>query len=119
MEKFERFLADYPHVAISTFGGRYFGMDRDNNWERIQKAYDEIIFQQTQTSDTPSEYLAKCYEAGKTDEFIPPVSFVGGEAIDDGDSVFHFNFRTDRARQFTQALRVSINAEEAKSIPTW
>jgi 2,3-bisphosphoglycerate-independent phosphoglycerate mutase len=50
-------------------------MDRDNNWERVQKSYDEIMFGQLQTSDTPSEYIAKQYEQLITDEFIKPVSF--------------------------------------------
>jgi 2,3-bisphosphoglycerate-independent phosphoglycerate mutase len=93
-------------------------MDRDNNWERIQKAYDEIVFQQTQTSDTADEYLTKCYTLGESDEFIPPVSFVEGEAIDSDDAVFFFNYRTDRARQFTQALMVSRNPAEVNNIPT-
>jgi 2,3-bisphosphoglycerate-independent phosphoglycerate mutase len=94
-------------------------MDRDNNWDRIQKAYDEIVFQQTQTSDSPGEYLIKCYESGKTDEFLPPVSFVQGEPIDSNDTVFFFNFRTDRARQITQALMVSMNENEINNIPIW
>jgi 2,3-bisphosphoglycerate-independent phosphoglycerate mutase len=91
-------------------------MDRDNNRERIQKAYDEIVFQQSQTSDTPSAYLAKQYEAGITDEFLPPVSFVDGTPIDSGDSVFFFNYRTDRGRQFTQALMVSQFPEKVRLI---
>jgi 2,3-bisphosphoglycerate-independent phosphoglycerate mutase len=82
MKAFETFLKDYPNVIIASLGGRYFGMDRDNNRERTQKAYDEIVFQQTQTSDTPSEYLAKSYEAGVNDEFVAPVSFVEGEPIE-------------------------------------
>ena len=117
MKELEQFLADYPHMKIASLGGRYFGMDRDNNRERVQKAYDEIVFQQTQTSDKPSEYLAKQYELGKTDEFLPPVSFVGGEPIDDGDAVFYYNFRTDRGRQLTQALMVSQFPEKATWYP--
>ncbi len=114
MLEFSDFLSAFPHLKIATLGGRYFGMDRDNNRDRIQKAYDEIVFQQTQTSDTPAEYLAKQYELGKFDEFIPPVSFVEGEEIEDNDAVFYFNYRTDRAREFTQALEVSRDAEKAK-----
>lgn len=114
LSQFSDFLSAFPHVKISTLGGRYFGMDRDNNWERIQKAYDEIVFHQTQTSDTPAEYVAKQYELGKVDEFIPPVSFVEGEEIEDHDAVFFFNYRTDRARQLTQALEVSRDSEKAK-----
>lgn len=119
MKKFEKFLEAYPNVKIASLGGRYFGMDRDNNRERVQKAYDEIVFQQSQTSDTPSEYLLKQYEMGNTDEFLPPVSFVGGEPINDGDSVFSFNFRTDRGRELTQALMISQFPEKAELYPQW
>ena len=107
MKEFEEFLKDYPNVNISTIGGRYFWMDRDNNWDRVQKAYDEIVFQQTQTSDIPSQYIEKCYAAWEVDEFVTPVSFLWTEPIEDGDCVFFLNFRADRARQFTQALQVS------------
>lgn len=89
-------------------------MDRDNNRDRIQKMYDEIVLHQEQTSMTPSEYLQKSYENGVSDEFIVPVSFVEGEEMMDNDVVFFFNFRTDRARQLTQALMVSLSKDNAK-----
>jgi 2,3-bisphosphoglycerate-independent phosphoglycerate mutase len=119
MQAFETFLQAFPYIKIASIGGRYFGMDRDNNRERVQKAYDEVVFQQTQTSDTPSTYLKKQYEAGKTDEFLPPVSFVEGEAIGDGDAVFYYNFRTDRGRELTQALMISQFPEKADLYPQW
>lgn len=118
MVEFEKFLEQYPNVHISSLAWRYYGMDRDNNRERIQKSYDEIAFSQMQTSDTPSEYIAKQYEQGITDEFIKPVSFVGGEQIESGDAVFHLNFRSDRARQMTQAIMVSMNKKNADLYPT-
>ena len=93
-------------------------MDRDNNRERIQKSYDEIMFGQLQTNDTPSEYIAKSYEKEIADEFLLPVSFMDGEQIESGDAVFFLNFRSDRARQMTQAIMVSMNPEEAKKYPT-
>lgn len=93
-------------------------MDRDNNRERIQKSYDEIVFSQMQTSDTPSEYIKKQYDQEITDEFIKPVSFVGGEQIESGDAVFHLNFRSDRARQMTQAILVSMDKKTAALYPT-
>lgn len=114
MKEFEEFLKDYPNVNISTIGGRYFWMDRDNNWDRVQKAYDEIVFQQTQTSDTPSQYIEKCYAAWEVDEFVTPVSFLWTEPIEDGDCVFFLNFRADRARQFTQALQVSKDEKKSE-----
>lgn len=118
MQEFEIFLKAYPNVKISSLAGRYYGMDRDNNRERVQKSYDEIVFGQLQTSDTPSEYIAKSYEKLLTDEFILPVSFVRWEQIESGDAVFHLNFRSDRARQLTQAIMVSIDKKNAQEYPT-
>lgn len=118
MKEFQIFLQKFPHVTIASLGGRYFGMDRDNNRERIQKSYDEIMFGQLQTSDTPDEYIAKQYELGLTDEFIPPVCFMDAEQIEDGDTVFHLNFRSDRGRQMTQAIKVSCDPKLAQEYPT-
>ncbi len=119
MKDFEEFLKDYPNVKISTLWGRYWGMDRDNNRDRVQKAYDEIVFQQTQTSDTPTEYIHKRYEAWESDEFLTPVSFLWTEPVEDWDSVFFLNFRADRARQMTQALVVSKTPEKAELYEKW
>ena len=119
MKDFEEFLKNYPNVKISTLWGRYWGMDRDNNRDRIQKSYDEIVFQQTQTSDTPTQYIQKRYEAGESDEFLTPVSFLWAEWIEDGDTVFYLNFRADRARQMTQALMVSQNSKKAELYEKW
>ena len=119
MRDFEKFLKDYPNVKISTLGGRYWWMDRDNNWNRVQKAYDEMVFQQTQTSDTPTDYIQKRYEVWETDEFLTPVSFLWTEPIGDWDSVFYLNFRADRARQMTQALMVSQDFKNAKLYEKW
>ena len=119
MKDFEEFLKDYPNVKISTLWWRYRWMDRDNNRDRVQKAYDEIVFQQTQTSDTPTQYIQKRYEAGETDEFLTPVTFLWTEWIEVGDSVFYLNFRADRARQMTQALMVSQNPKKAELYEKW
>ena len=119
MKDFEKFLKDYPNVKISTVWWRYRWMDRDNNWDRVQKAYDEIVFQQTQTSDTPTEYIEKRYEAEETDEFVAPVSFLNSEPIEDWDSVFFLNFRADRARQMTQALQVSQDEKKIGLCEKW
>ncbi|MCX6822767.1 MAG: 2,3-bisphosphoglycerate-independent phosphoglycerate mutase [candidate division SR1 bacterium] len=118
MKDFQKFLQKFPHVVIASMAGRYYGMDRDNNRERIQKSYDEIMFGQLQTSDTPCEYLAKQYELGLTDEFLPPVCFMDAEQVEDGDTIFHLNFRSDRGRQMTQAIMVSCNPKVAKDYPT-
>ncbi len=119
MLDFEKFLENYPNVVIASFAGRYYAMDRDNNRERIQKAYDEMVFWQLQTNDSPSEYIFKSYEKEITDEFIEPVSFMDWEQIESWDAVIFLNFRSDRARQMTQALVVSASPDEAKNYPTW
>lgn len=111
MVEFEKFLEKFPNVKISSISGRYFGMDRDNNRDRIQKSYDEIVFGQIQTSDSPSEYIKKSYEKLINDEFILPVCFTDGDQIEDDDAIFHLNFRSDRARQMTQALMASIHPD--------
>ena len=119
MKDFEEFLKDYPNVKIATLWWRYWGMDRDNNRDRVQKAYDEIVFQQTQTSDTATEYIQKRYEAWETDEFLTPVSFLWTEWIDDGDTVFYLTFRADTDRQMTQSLMVSQNPKKAELYEKW
>ena len=118
MQALELFLQDYPHVIIASLSGRYYGMDRDNNRERVQKSYDEIMYGQLQTNDTPSDHMRKCYERELTDEFLPPVNFMDGEQLLDNDAVFFLNFRSDRARQMTQALMVSQDPSIARHYPT-
>jgi len=118
MLAFETFLKKYPNVHISSLSWRYYGMDRDNNRERIQRAYDEIMFSQLQTSDRISEHIQKQYELGITDEFLTPVSFVGWEQVESGDTVFFLNFRSDRARQMAQAIMVSLDKKNAEAYPT-
>lgn len=114
MQEFESFLEQFPNVKISSLAWRFYGMDRDNNRERIQKSYDEIMFGQLQTSDTPSEYIAKQYELEITDEFIPPVSFTRGEQIESDDAIFYLNFRSDRARQLTQSIMISMDQKNGE-----
>lgn len=115
MQEFETYLQQFPNVVIASLAGRYYAMDRDNNRERVQKAYDEIMFGQLQTNDTPSEYIFKSYEKELTDEFLVPVSFMDWEQIEDGDAIFFLNFRSDRARQMTQAFVASMNPEKTKN----
>jgi 2,3-bisphosphoglycerate-independent phosphoglycerate mutase len=94
---------------VASVGGRYYGMDRDNRWERTQKAYDAMVSGQGPRSRSAVEYIRKSYEAGVTDEFVEPGTIVDANdqpigPIRDGDSVIFFNFRSDRARQLTRAL---------------
>jgi 2,3-bisphosphoglycerate-independent phosphoglycerate mutase len=88
---------------IVTLSGRYYAMDRDQRWDRIQRAYD-VMTQETNIDPRPAtEILAASYAEGIKDEFVNPVRIAPG-AIAPGDGVIFFNFRPDRARQLTQAF---------------
>jgi 2,3-bisphosphoglycerate-independent phosphoglycerate mutase len=90
---------------VGSVVGRYYAMDRDRRWDRVQKAYDLLVHGQApHRADTGVEAARAAYERDETDEFITPV-LVGEEAqIRPGDSVFAFNFRPDRMREITRAL---------------
>jgi 2,3-bisphosphoglycerate-independent phosphoglycerate mutase len=88
---------------IVTVSGRYYAMDRDHRWERVQRAYDVITQDGAGNGLTALEVLQASYSEGVTDEFVLPVRIAPG-AIEPGDGVIFFNFRPDRARQLTQAF---------------
>jgi 2,3-bisphosphoglycerate-independent phosphoglycerate mutase len=98
---------------ISTLTGRYYAMDRDNRWERVELAYRAVVHGEAQTgSNDPLAALEKSYEQGVTDEFVKPMVVTKGDGaaaapvgtIHDDDAVIFYNFRADRARQMTRAL---------------
>lgn len=89
---------------IVTVSGRYFVMDRDKRWDRVQKAYEILTNDEITTELTsPTELLTSAYKEKITDEFLPPTRIAKG-AIASGDGVICFNFRPDRSREITQAL---------------
>ncbi len=88
---------------VVTLSGRYYAMDRDRRWDRIQKAYDVLTQDGEGTGQTAQEALKASYDAGNADEFVLPVRLAPG-AIEAGDGVIFFNFRPDRARQLTAAF---------------
>ena len=104
----ERMMAEFGVGRIATVAGRYYAMDRDQRWERTQRAYDAIVRGIGERATSAVEAIRRSYEAGVTDEFIvPTVIAAAGEppvTVRPGDSVVFFNFRADRARQLTQAL---------------
>ncbi len=96
------------HIGVGqivTLSGRYFAMDRDRRWDRIQQAYDVMVGDQiTIPRDwSPLDVITEAYDHKTTDEFLPPTRIAPG-SIKGGDGVIFFNFRPDRARQLTQAL---------------
>jgi 2,3-bisphosphoglycerate-independent phosphoglycerate mutase len=105
----EQLMTKLGTGRVASVGGRYYGMDRDNRWERTKKAYDAIVNGQAPHSQSAVDYIRKSYETGVSDEFIVPGTIVDANdqpvgPIRDGDSVIFFNFRSDRARQLTRAL---------------
>ncbi|MGK7921089.1 MAG: 2,3-bisphosphoglycerate-independent phosphoglycerate mutase [Trichodesmium sp.] len=88
---------------IATVSGRYYAMDRDQRWDRIQKAYDVMTKDGYGIGRSASNLLQQSYTEGITDEFVIPVRVAPG-AVEPGDGVIFFNFRPDRARQLTQAF---------------
>ncbi|RYY66743.1 MAG: 2,3-bisphosphoglycerate-independent phosphoglycerate mutase [Chitinophagaceae bacterium] len=94
--------------TIATVSGRYYAMDRDNRWERVQKAYDVLVHGRGETAHSALEAVATSYQNNVTDEFILPTAILRNGApvatIKEGDAVLCFNFRTDRCREITRAL---------------
>ncbi len=91
-------------IHIATIGGRFYTMDRDNRWERVEKGYEVIVHATNKTSLSPEEYVAESYANNVLDEFIVPVAFDGYEGMQEGDAVIVTNFRSDRVREITAAL---------------
>ena len=89
---------------IATVMGRYYVMDRDKRWERVQLAYDAMVYGEGIQNADPVGAVEKSYAAGITDEFVEPVVCDREGTISDGDSVIFFNYRPDRAREITRAL---------------
>ncbi len=109
---------------IATISGRYYAMDRDNRWDRVEKAYNTIVGGEGLKISDPAEAVETSYAQGITDEFVVPViiSDQAGEpvaTIKDGDGVIFFNFRADRAREITTALTMkAFEKFQRKAFPS-
>ena len=89
---------------IATVMGRYYAMDRDKRWDRVQKAYDAIACGEGPFEADAAEAVQKSYDAGVTDEFVVPVVCVKNAQVRDNDSIIFFNFRPDRAREISRCF---------------
>ncbi len=89
---------------IATVSGRYYAMDRDKRWDRLQKVYDLIVNGKGKTDKNAVSIIEKSYKENITDEFIVPTGIEGFQPIKNSDSVIFYNFRPDRAREITSAL---------------
>ncbi|HFU77337.1 MAG TPA: 2,3-bisphosphoglycerate-independent phosphoglycerate mutase [Epsilonproteobacteria bacterium] len=91
-------------ISIATIGGRFYTMDRDNRWERVEKGYSAIVTASPKTALTPQAYVDESYAKEELDEFLEPVAFTEYEGMQEGDAVIVTNFRSDRVREITTAL---------------
>jgi 2,3-bisphosphoglycerate-independent phosphoglycerate mutase len=105
LEKLERKCASLPNARIATVSGRYYAMDRDKRWERVKLAYDAIAEAQAEfRAENALAALDAAYARGENDEFVKPTLIGAAARIADGDAIVYMNYRSDRARQLTQAF---------------
>ena len=104
VEQLQAKLAELGVGQIATVMGRYYAMDRDNRWERVEKAYAAMVYGEGVLNPDPAAAVAASYGQDVTDEFIVPVVCTPDGHIKAGDSVVFFNFRPDRAREITRTL---------------
>ena len=107
IQQLEKAMAEIGCGEVATVSGRYYAMDRDNRWERVEKAYNALCGQGI-TASSAEEAMQQSYDNGKTDEFVEPTVIVKDgkpvAVIESGDAVIFFNFRPDRARELTRTL---------------
>jgi 2,3-bisphosphoglycerate-independent phosphoglycerate mutase len=104
LDTFQHDLGDAEGVEIATVSGRFFAMDRDNRWERVEQAYRAIAEAKGGHADDAHAAVNAAYAAGQTDEFVEPTAIGNYAGMRDGDGVLMANFRADRAREILMAL---------------
>jgi len=101
-------MAEIGVGKVGSVSGRYYAMDRDNRWDRIQKAYAAVVWGEGERFPDPLQVFEASYDAGTTDEFIVPTIVASKDespqTINEGDAVIYFNFRSDRGRELTRAI---------------
>ena len=104
IEKLEAKLSETGIGKIASVGGRYYGMDRDKRWDRVERHYKALVLGDAPFEENAAEAVQRSYDEGITDEFIVPFICEKDAGIKDGDSVIFANFRPDRAREMTRAI---------------
>ena len=104
IKEMEHFISDYPAMHMGIVSGRYYAMDRDKRWDRVELAYNAMTLAEGQTAASASEAVEAAYANGQTDEFILPTICDKDSCVKDGDSIIFCNFRPDRAREITRAF---------------
>ena len=101
---FEKSIQPLNLVKVSTISGRFYAMDRDKRWDRVEKAYNNIVLADGKRFSTSDEAITASYNEGVNDEFVVPVVVGDYQGAKDGDAVLMINFRADRAREILYAL---------------
>lgn len=104
LQDFAEHTKNMPHVKLVTLAGRYYAMDRDKRWDRVELAYNNIVSASGKRYNTADEAITASYAAKVTDEFVIPCTIGDYKGAEDGDAVLMANFRADRAREILYAL---------------
>ena len=104
LEEFERDIAGLGNLRVATLSGRYYAMDRDKRWDRVEQAYRTIVDAQGEAAPNAAEAIEAAYHRGETDEFVRPTIIAGYRGMRDGDGLLLANFRADRVREIATAL---------------
>lgn len=105
LQRLEAVCAELGNARVASVGGRYFAMDRDARWDRVQAAWEAIVEARGRhQAGSAAQALEAAYARGENDEFVAPTVVAGGAVVRDGDAMVFMNFRADRARQITQAF---------------
>jgi 2,3-bisphosphoglycerate-independent phosphoglycerate mutase len=121
IEELQRKMAQIGVGKIATVVGRYYAMDRDKRWERVEAAFNAMVLGNGEKSKDPAEVMRKSYERGITDEFVDAVTIVDDNnepvgLIREGDVCINFNYRADRAREITMALTDKTLEQPSRSL---
>ena len=104
LEEFSESIKNMPNVKVATLSGRFYAMDRDKRWDRVELAYNNIVSANGKRYTSVAEAMDKSYNANVTDEFVIPCVIGDYQGCKDGDAVLMANFRADRAREILYAL---------------
>lgn len=109
LQELDQYMKSLGVGKFATLGGRFYGMDRDNRWERVEKAYAALVYGQGNPAPNWAAAIENSYEARVTDEFVEPVVIVDDQGepiatVQDNDTIIFFNFRADRAREITRSF---------------
>jgi 2,3-bisphosphoglycerate-independent phosphoglycerate mutase len=104
LQRFEEDLAGLSGVRIATISGRYYAMDRDKRWDRVERAYRAIVSAAGERANDARQAIETAYARGETDEFVVPTVIAGYSGMRNGDGLLVANFRADRVREIASAM---------------